>query len=234
MNTLKQSTENKNKITALYERLSKEDKLQGDSNSIINQKALLEDYATRNGFNNLRHFVDDDYSGTNWDRPGWQELIAEVEAGNVGTVIVKDMSRVGRDYLQVGFFTEVMFRQKGVRFIAVSHNIDTDNAESTEFAPFLNLMSEWYSRDISRKIKTVLHAKGNSGKHTTTTPIYGYKLSADDKDVWVVDDEAAEVVRRIYQMAIDGIGPYQIARILSSEKVMKRQVIIPSATHEKE
>ena len=145
MNTSRQAAKiNNTRITALYERLSVDDALDGTSNSIVNQRQILEDFANKNGFTNIQHFSDDGFSGTNWERPGWKALIAEVEAGNVGTVIVKDMSRVGRDYLQVGFYTEVMFKKHGVRFIAVSNNIDSDNKESAEFAPFLNLMSEWY------------------------------------------------------------------------------------------
>jgi DNA invertase Pin-like site-specific DNA recombinase len=157
MNTSRQSAENRNRITALYARLSVDDALDGTSNSIINQQKLLEEYAAKNGFTNVRFYQDDGWSGTRWDRPAWEELIAEVEAGNVSTVIVKDMSRVGRDYLQVGFYTEVMFRKHGVRFIAVSNNIDSDNKESAEFAPFLNLMSEWY----------VLYYKGYLKYNTT-------------------------------------------------------------------
>ena len=132
------------KITALYSRLSHDDELEGTSNSIINQRQILQDYAEKQGFTNIRHFQDDGYSGTNWDRPGWKALIAEVEAGNVAVCAVKDLSRVGRDYLQVGFYTEVMFKERGVRFIAISNNIDSNNRESAEFAPFLNIMSEWY------------------------------------------------------------------------------------------
>jgi DNA invertase Pin-like site-specific DNA recombinase len=219
MNTLRQSTENKNRITALYERLSHDDEQEGTSNSIINQQKMLEDYAAANGFANLRHFSDDGWSGTRWDRPSWKELIAEVETGNVGAVIVKDMSRVGRDYLQVGFFTEVLLRKHNVRFIAVGNNIDSANKESAEFAPFLNLMSEFYARDTSRKTKAVAHSKGNSGKPMTNVPIYGYKRSLEDKDVWIVDDEAAAVVRRVFQLAMDGMGVYQIAQTFSQEKV---------------
>jgi hypothetical protein len=209
------------KITALYERLSVDDALDGTSNSIVNQQKILEDYAVKNGFMNIRHFQDDGWSGTRWDRPGWEALIAEIEAGNVATVIVKDMSRVGRDYLQVGFYTEVMFRKHGVRFIAVSNNIDSENKESAEFAPFLNLMSEWYARDCSRKVKTVLQAKGNSGKRTTTKPIYGYKVSPDDKDLWIVNEETAPIIQRIFQMTMDGMGSYQIARKLAEDKIPK-------------
>jgi DNA invertase Pin-like site-specific DNA recombinase len=212
---------NDTRITALYERLSVDDSLDGTSNSIVNQQKILEDYATKNGFIHIRHFSDDGWSGTRWDRPAWQELIAEVEAGNVGVVICKDMSRIGRDYLQVGFYTEVMFRKHGVRFIAVSNNIDSNNKESAEFAPFLNLMSEWYARDCSRKVKTVLQAKGNSGTPLTNTPIYGYKRHPDNKSVWIIDEEAAIVVRRMFQMVVDGMSPCQIANTFRHEKIEK-------------
>ena len=202
------------KITALYERLSRDDDLTGDSNSIINQKKLLEDYAKEHGFTNCVHFTDDGWSGANFDRPNWKRMIAAIEAGEVSHVLVKDLSRVGRDYLQVGFYTEVMFREHGVRFVAIANGVDSDKRESSEFAPFLNIMNEWYVRDSSRKIKSVLRAKGMSGIHTNSIGIYGYKKDPNDKNHWIVDDEAAEVVRRIYRMAIDGKGPYEIARIL--------------------
>jgi len=209
------------KLTALYSRLSRDDELDGTSNSILNQRQILEDYAAKNGFANIRHFQDDGYSGSNFDRPGWKDLIVEVQAGNVGVCLVKDMSRVGRDYLQVGFYTEVLFRQKGVRFIAVSNGIDSANIESSEFAPFLNIMSEWYAKDTSRKIKTVAHAKGNDGKPLSYSAIYGYMKSPNDKNVWLVDEYPATIVRRIFQMAMDGMGLNQIARQLSEEKVEK-------------
>ena len=207
------------KITALYERLSRDDDLTGDSNSIINQKKLLEDYAKEHGFTNCVHFTDDGWSGANFDRPNWKRMIAAIEAGEVSHVLVKDLSRVGRDYLQVGFYTEVMFREHGVRFVAIANGVDSDKRESSEFAPFLNIMNEWYVRDSSRKIKSVLRAKGMSGIHTNSIGIYGYKKDPNDKNHWIVDDEAAEVVRRIYRMAIEGKGPYEIARILATEKV---------------
>jgi hypothetical protein len=213
------------KLTILYERLSHDDELRGESNSITNQKKILEDYAGANGFANTLHISDDGYSGTNFERPGWKRLISEVEAGNVGAVIVKDMSRVGRDYLQVGFYTEVLFRKRGVRFVAISNNIDSSVGEN-EFAPFLNIMSEWYARDTSRKIKAVLHNKGNSGKHMTNTALYGYRKSPDDNNQWIIDEEAASVVRRIFQMTINGKGPYQIARTLTDEKVTRPSVYI--------
>ena len=207
------------KITALYERLSRDDDLTGDSNSIINQKKMLEDYAKANGFTNCVHFTDDGWSGGSFDRPSWKRMIEGIGKGEIAAVLVKDLSRVGRDYLQVGFYTEVMFREKGVRFVAITNGVDSDKRESSEFAPFLNIMNEWYVRDSSRKIKSVLRAKGMSGIHTNSIGIYGYKKDPNDKNHWIVDDEAAEVVRRIYRMAIEGKGPYEIARILASEKV---------------
>jgi len=207
------------KITALYERLSRDDELQGDSNSIINQKKMLEDYAKQNGFSNIVHFTDDGCSGTNFERPSWKELIAEVEAGNVGVVICKDMSRVGRDYLQVGFYTEVFFRERGVRFIAIGNSVDSANRESGEFAPFLNIINEWYARDSSRKVTAVLRARGMEGKHTTNNSIYGYRKDPHDKIKWIIDEEAALIVRRIFRLSIEGHGPYQIARILAEDKV---------------
>ena len=207
------------KITALYERLSRDDELTGDSNSIINQKKLLEDYAKSHGFTNCAHFTDDGWSGANFDRPNWKRMIESIESGEVSHVLVKDLSRVGRDYLQVGFYTEVMFRENGVRFIAIANGVDSDKRESSEFAPFLNIMNEWYIRDCSRKITSVLRARGMSGKHTSNHCIYGYKKDPNDKDHWIIDEEAAEVVRRIYRMAIEGKGPYEIARILATEKV---------------
>ena len=212
------------KITALYERLSRDDDLTGDSNSIINQKKMLEDYAKANGFTNCVHFTDDGWSGGSFDRPSWKRMIEGIEKGEIAAVLVKDLSRVGRDYLQVGFYTEVMFREKGVRFIAITNGVDSDKRESSEFAPFLNIMNEWYIRDCSRKITTVLRARGMSGKHTSNHCIYGYRKDPNNKDPnnkdhWIIDEEAAEVVRRIYRMAIEGKGPYEIARILATEKV---------------
>lgn len=207
------------KITALYERLSRDDDLTGDSNSIINQKKMLEDYAKANGFTNCVHFTDDGWSGGSFDRPSWKRMIEGIGKGEIAAVLVKDLSRVGRDYLQVGFYTEVMFREKSVRFVAITNGVDSDKRESSEFAPFLNIMNEWYIRDCSRKITSVLRARGMSGKHTSNHCIYGYKKDPNDKDHWIIDEEAAEVVRRIYRMAIEGKGPYEIARILATEKV---------------
>ena len=214
------------KITALYERLSRDDELAGESNSIVNQKKILEKYAKEQGFSNLSHYTDDGWSGTNFERPDWKRLLTDIEDGKVGCIIVKDMSRIGRNYLQVGFYTEVLFREKGVRFIAISNGVDSTQQSSNEFAPFLNIMNEWYVRGTSRKIKSVLHAKGMDGKHLTSNAIYGYRKDPEDNDHWIIDEEAAAVVRRIYQLIMEGNGPMQVARILTMEKVER-----PSARH---
>ena len=208
------------KITALYERLSRDDELAGDSNSIVTQKKMLEGYAAQQGFTNCVHYTDDGYSGGTFERPSWKQLISDIEDGKVGCVIAKDMSRIGRNYLQVGFYTEVMFREKGVRFIAIGNGVDSDVKDSGEFVPFLNIVNEWYLRDCSRKVKTALRIKGTDGKHhLTNEAIYGYKKDPDDRSKWVVDEEAAAVARRIFQMTIEGKGPWQIARELSSEQI---------------
>ena len=208
-----------NKITALYERLSKDDDLLGESNSIINQKAMLENYAKQNGFKNIRHYTDDGYSGGNFERPDWKRMVTDIQAGLIGTVIVKDMRRVGRDYLQTGFYTEVLFKQQGVRFIAVSNGVDSTDATSSEFAPFLNIMNEWYLRDCSRKIRASYKVRGNAGKHTTNNVPYGYKKSPDDKNQWIIDEEVAPVVRRIYRLCVEGYGIGDIAKILREDKI---------------
>jgi DNA invertase Pin-like site-specific DNA recombinase len=208
------------KITALYERLSRDDEQQtGESGSITNQKIMLEDYAAKNGFENIRHFTDDGVSGTTFERKGFRAMIDEIESGNVGTVICKDMSRIGRDYLQTGFYTDVFFRQHGVRFIAISNGIDSKNGESNEFAPFLNIMSEWYARDASRKQKAAYQARGNNGRRTTNGTIYGYLKDPDDKTKWMIDPEAAAVVKRIFQMSVSGMGPFQIAKVLEADGI---------------
>jgi len=206
-------------ITALYSRLSRDDDIIGESGSIQTQKSILEDYAAKNGFTNTVHFVDDGFSGGNFDRPSWKNMIEEIENGNVAVVISKDLSRVGREYLQTGFYTEVFFREKGVRFIAIANNIDSQNQASSEFAPFLNIMSEWYLRDASRKVKASHKARGMSGKRLTFNPIYGYILDPNDKSKWIVDPEAAEVVQQIFQLTIEGKGPCDIARIFAENKI---------------
>lgn len=216
------------KITALYERLSRDDELQGESNSITNQKHFLEDYARKNGFVNIRHFTDDGVSGTTFDREGFQSMIAEVEAGNVAVIIVKDMSRFGRDYLKVGFYTEVMFKEKGVRFIAINNCIDSSNQQDSDFTPFLNIMNEWYARDSSRKIQAIFKARMQEGKRVSPSVPYGYRRDPDDKQHLIIDPEPAAVVRRIFKLVLEGNGVNRIADILYADKIL-----IPSAYAEK-
>lgn len=216
------------KITALYERLSRDDELQGESNSITNQKHFLEDYARKNGFVNIRHFTDDGVSGTTFDREGFQSMIAEVEAGNVAVIIVKDMSRFGRDYLKVGFYTEVMFKEKGVRFIAINNGIDSSNQQDSDFTPFLNIMNEWYARDSSRKIQAIFKARMQEGKRVSPSVPYGYRRDPDDKQHLIIDPEPAAVVRRIFKLILEGNGVNRIADILYADKIL-----IPSAYAEK-
>ena len=207
------------KITALYERLSRDDESLGDSNSIINQKRYLEGYAADHGYGNIVHYTDDGWSGGNFDRPAWKQLIADIEAGKVEHLLVKDLSRVGRDYLQTGFYTEVVFKRYGIHFVAIGNSIDSNDPGSSEFAPFVNIMSEWYLRDLSRKQRTAIRVKGESGKPITNQAIYGYKKDPNDKCHWLVDEEAAAVVRRIYQLAIEGHGLSDIANILYRDRV---------------
>ena len=205
-------------ITALYERLSRDDEQEGESNSITNQKSLLQAYAQERGFTNCRHYTDDGYSGGNFDRPGWQQLLADIEAGIVKTVLVKDMSRVGRNYVETGFYTEVYFGRMGVRFIAINNNIDNDNPDSTEFAGILNIMNDWYLRDQSRKIRSAAQQKGRSGKPLTYNPCFGYVKDPADKNPWLVDPEAADTVRRIFELAASGKSQLSICRTLVQEK----------------
>lgn len=219
---------NQGKITALYERLSRDDELQGESNSILNQKKYLEDYARKNGFNNIQHFTDDGYSGTNFNRPGFQSMIAEIEAGHIATVIVKDMSRFGRNYLEVGFYTEIQFPSKGVRFIAINNNVDSANPTDNDFTPFLNIMNEWYAKDTSNKIRAVFKSRMQDGKRCSGSIPYGYKRVPGDKQTLHIDAEAAAVVRRIFDMAASGASLAQIGQTLSDEKVL-----IPSAYEER-
>jgi len=205
------------KITPLYERLSRDDELQGESNSISHQKQMLEEYARRNGFPRPTHFTDDGISGTRFDRPGFTAMMEEVEAGRVEAVIVKDMSRLGRDYLKVGQIMEIL-RQKNVRLIAVNDGVDSARNDD-DFTPFRNIMNEFFVRDTSQKIKSVFKAKGMTGKHLTGTVIYGYLWADENRERWVVDEEAATVVRRIFAMTMDGHGPYQIAQQLTADTV---------------
>ena len=204
------------KITPLYERLSRDDELQGESNSISNQKQMLEDFARRNGLPNPTHFTDDGISGTRFDRPGFLAMMEEVEAGRVEAIVIKDMSRLGRDYLKVGQVMEVL-RQRGVRLIAINDGVDSLKGDD-DFTPFRNIMNEFYARDTSRKIRSVFKSKGMSGKHLTGTVIYGY-LWDEKREHWLVDEEAAVVVRRIFSLTLEGYGPYQIACKLSADRI---------------
>ena len=204
------------KITPLYERLSRDDELQGESNSISHQKQMLEEFARRNGLPNTTHFTDDGVSGTRFDRPGFLAMMKEVEAGRVEAIVIKDMSRLGRDYLKVGQVMEIL-RQRGVRLIAINDGVDSLKGDD-DFTPFRNIMNEFYARDTSRKIRSVFKSKGMSGKHLTGTVIYGY-LWDEKREHWLVDEEAAEVVRHIFALAMEGYGPYQIATKLSEEKI---------------
>ncbi|MFQ7753789.1 MAG: DUF4368 domain-containing protein [Acutalibacteraceae bacterium] len=206
-------------ITALYARLSQEDALDGESNSIANQKKILLRYAADNGFPNPTFFIDDGVSGVTFDRPGWNEMIRLAEAGNVKTVIVKDMSRMGRDYLKVGYYTESFFAERDIRYIAINDGVDSDKGDN-DFTPFRNLFNDFYARDTSKKIRAVMRSKGNAGEHLCTNPPYGYRKDPTDKKKWIVDEEAAAVVKRIFDLCIAGKGPMQIAKALTADKVL--------------
>ncbi len=212
-------TENMEKITACYERLSRDDDLQGDSNSIVNQKRYLEEYAASHGFTNCVHYTDDGISGGTFERPAWKRMLKDIEDGKVAVLLAKDMSRIGRDYLQTGFYTEVLFRERGVRFIAIGNGVDSADKTTSEFAPFLNIMNEWYLRDCSRKQCAAYQARGKAGKPTTNHAIYGYRKDPENKHHWLIDEEAASVVRRIFQLSMNGNGPSEIANILRDEKI---------------
>ena len=214
-------------LTVLYERLSHDDDFAGESNSIKNQKALLQDYALKNNLANIIHLTDDGVSGTRFDRPGFLRAMDLVEAGCVGVFVVKDLSRFGRDHLRVGLYTE-RFRECGVRFIAIQDNVDTANGED-DFTPFRNIINEWAARDSSRKTKAVFKAKGMEGKPLSSHCIYGFRKDPDDKYKWLIDEEAAAVVRRIFEMTISGMGPHRIAHQLSDEKIER-----PSYYHGKQ
>lgn len=218
------SAKRDDKITALYCRLSRDDELQGDSNSIKNQKMILQKYAEDNGFRNITTFVDDGYSGTNFNRPDWQRLMQLVDDGLVGTIIVKDMSRLGRDYLKVGMYTEIVFPNADVRFIAINNGVDSENQVENDMTPFINIFNEFYAKDTSRKIRAVFKSKGQSGKPLSPNPPYGYIKDPEDKLHWIVDEEAAEHVREIFRLCIQGYGVTQIANEMG-----KRHVLNPTA-----
>lgn len=206
------------KITALYCRLSRDDDLGGDSNSIVHQKEILGEYAKRHGFSNPTYYVDDGYSGTNFNRPDFQRMLKDIESGLVGAVIVKDMSRFGRNYIMVGYYTEILFEQAGIWFIAVNDGVDNEH-DCDEFTPFRNIINEWYARDTSKKVKAVLRAKGTSGKHLSAIPPYGYMKDPADKSHWIIEEEAATVVREIFKMYVEGKSTNQIAGILNERKI---------------
>jgi len=212
------------KITILYCRLSNEDALDGESNSIQNQKEFLTRYAAEHGYTNLKILVDDGYTGTNFDRPGVQEGFTLVKQGLVGCWLVKDLSRFGRDYLTVGQYTDIIFPSYDVRFIAVNDGVDSERGDSDGFAAIRNLFNEWYPRDTSKKVRVVFRQKGTSGKHLGKPP-YGYRTDPTDKDHWIIDEDAAPVVKRIFNLAIDGKGPEQIARILEQDKVLTTKAL---------
>ena len=208
-----------NKITALYARLSRDDELAGESNSILNQKAILQKYADENGFTNTEFYADDGFSGTNFQRPEFLRMLAQVEAGNVANVIVKDMSRFGRDYLKVGLYTEITFPEADVRFIAINDGVDSENGMDSDFTPFRNIINEWQAKDTSKKIRAVFRAKGQSGKPLTSIPPYGFMKSPEDRFKWLIDEPAAEVVREIYRLCMQGHGIVNIAAIMTERKI---------------
>lgn len=216
-------------VTILYERLSRDDELQGPSNSILNQRELLEEHARNNGLTSFIHICDDGWSGTRWDRPGWQELIAKVEADEVSCVCIKDFSRLGRDYLRAGLYRE-LFRDKGVRLISINDNYDS-NRDDDDFTPFREIMHEFYARDISKKIKSVFRSKGHKGIPTSSKAPYGFYKDPADKNRWLVDEYAAGIVRRIFDLTINGHGPYEIARILHDSKIEKPSVYLARVGH---
>ncbi len=210
---------NQEEITALYCRLSQDDKQEGDSNSIINQKKILKKYALDRGYANIQFYIDDGVSGTTFNRAGFQSMIADVEAGKVKRVIVKDMSRLGRDYQQVGMYMEIFFPEHDVHFIAVNDEVDS-NQEDNEFTPFRNIINEWYAKDTSKKIRAVKRSKGMAGEHIGSHPPYGYMKNPENKKEWIIDEEAAEVVREIFRLCVGGYGPTRIAHILTERKIL--------------
>ncbi len=232
---MRNNTSKAMKITALYERLSRDDEQQGDSNSIVNQKQYLADFCSQQGFQNIRHFTDDGFSGTNFERPGFQELLGEINAGHVDTVIVKDMSRFGRNYLQVGYYTDILFPERHVRFIAINNNIDSDRPGSNDFTPFLNIMNEWYAKDTSRKIQSIFHARMQKGLRCSGAVPFGYTRNPGDKQTLVVAPDEAAIVKRIFQMAAEGMSLTEIARKLMDDKVLNatafRQKYHPENVH---
>lgn len=206
-------------VAALYCRLSRDDELDGESNSITNQKPILAKYAKEKGFEDYEYYVDDGFSGTNFNRPDFQRMLEDIMNGKVSTVIVKDMSRFGRDYIMVGYYTEIFFPESDVRFIAINDNVDSKLGSTDDFIPFKNVINEWYAKDISKKVRAVIKSKGMSGKHLSAVPPYGYIKSPEDKTKWIIDEEAANVVKEIYRLFLLGNGQTKIAKILTERKV---------------
>ena len=211
---------NENRITALYCRLSQDDGREGESNSIVNQRSLLNEFARKNHFKNLQFFVDDGYSGTTFDRPQFRKMERLIENGEVGTVIVKDMSRLGRNYLQVGMYTDIVFPENDVRFIAINDNVDSDVQTEFDMTPIRNFCNELFARDTAKKIKITFKMKGEQGEHLATRPPLGYKKDEKDPNKWVIDEPAAEIIRKIFKLCMGGMGPQQIAKQLEAEKVL--------------
>ena len=209
------------KITALYCRLSQEDENKGDSNSIQNQRAILEKYAKDNGFENIQVFIDDGYSGVSFNRPDFQRLLEMMEQGKVATLITKDLSRLGRNYIEVGNYTEMLFPRWNVRYIAINDNYDSLYSEGNEFAPFKNLFNEWFARDTSKKIRAVVKAKAERGERVSTQIPYGYKKDPDVKGHLLIDEETVPAVRMIFDLCAAGNGPKIIANILREKKILK-------------
>ena len=213
-----------NEITALYCRLSQEDENKGDSDSIVNQKAILTKYAEENGFTNIQVFVDDGYSGVSFNRPDFQRLLELMEKGKVKTLITKDLSRLGRNYIEVGNYTEILFPRWNVRYIAINDNYDSLYSEGNELAPFKNLFNEWFARDTSKKIRAVVKAKAERGERVSTQIPYGYKKDPDIKGHLLIDEVTAPVVKMIFELCALGNGPRVIANILREKKILKPTV----------
>ena len=211
-------------ITALYCRLSRDDGMDGDSNSVANQKRLLSQKAKELGLANTKYYVDDGYTGTNFNRPGFQAMLGDIDMGYVTAVMVKDLSRLGRDYVSVGNYTDSYFPERNVRFIAVNDSIDSDEGES-EIAPFKNILNEMYARDISKKVRSSHRLRGNMGEPLSQPP-YGYMKSPENKKKWIIDPEAAEIVKSIFKMCLDGKGNETIARILQEQKILDRKSVV--------
>lgn len=217
---MQRQLQQENKITALYCRLSQDDGREGESNSIVNQKAMLKEYALKNHFKNIRYFVDDGYSGTTFDRPSFREMESLIENGEVGIVIVKDMSRLGRNYLQVGMYTDVVFPDNDVRFIAINDNVDSSVQTEFDMTPIRNFCNELYARDTAKKIKSSFKLKGERGEHLASTPPFGYMKNPNNTKEWIIDEDAAETVRYIFHLCVSGLGPTQIAKRLQNEKIL--------------